>query len=304
MKAADRQLPQGDEIFFDHLAHFVPDIEAASRALTRVGFAPTPVSIQTAPDASGQPQPTGTGNITAMLRRGYLEFLFKTADTPLGVQFDAALARYPGLHLAAFSVADAGAARERLQAAGFPVEPLVEMSRPVASIDGPATAAFTIARVAPGTMPEGRVQILTHRTEAAVWQPRWLGHPNGARGLIDLVIAEADVDEAARRFARFTGRPAQANAAGRCIRLDRGAIQLVSAQAFARQLPGIAIPGLPFIGAYAVAVESVAATAALLRAAGHPQQRCGPVLVVPFPDALGRGAWMFAERVAELPWRR
>ena len=29
-------------------------------------------------------------------------------------------------------------------------------------------------------MPEGRIQILTHRTESTVWQKRWLTHPNGA----------------------------------------------------------------------------------------------------------------------------
>jgi len=40
----DRQLPILEEIFLDHLAHFVPDPQAASRALARAGFAPTPIS--------------------------------------------------------------------------------------------------------------------------------------------------------------------------------------------------------------------------------------------------------------------
>ena len=107
----DRRLPVGDEIFLDHVGHFVPDAEAASRALAHAGFAPTPVSIQTNPDPASGVRPTGTGNVTAMLDRGYLEVLFKTADTALGREFDAALARYPGLHLAAFAVADAVKAR-------------------------------------------------------------------------------------------------------------------------------------------------------------------------------------------------
>ena len=34
----DRQLPAGDEIFLDHVAHFVRDAAAASRALERAGF--------------------------------------------------------------------------------------------------------------------------------------------------------------------------------------------------------------------------------------------------------------------------
>src|SRR5215831_12816452 len=113
--AVDRQLPLADEIFLDHIAHFVPDREAARAALARAGFAPTPLSIQVNPDpAGGTPRPTGTGNVTAMFARGYVEILFKTSDAPLAREFEAGLARHPGVHLMAFAVADAAAARRRL----------------------------------------------------------------------------------------------------------------------------------------------------------------------------------------------
>ena len=65
----DRQLPLGEEIFLDHVGHFVPDRAAASYALMRCGFAPTPVSVQVNPDGT----PTGTGNVCAMFARGYVE---------------------------------------------------------------------------------------------------------------------------------------------------------------------------------------------------------------------------------------
>src|SRR5215471_18886830 len=185
----DHRLPVGGEIFLDHVAHFVSDPEAASRALVRAGFAPTPMSIQANPDpAGGPPRPTGTGNVTCMLDRGYLEVLFRTADTPLAKQFDAAMARYRGVHLAAFAVADAGATHARLAQSGFRMQPLVAMQRPVGTEAGEDIAAFSVVRVAPGEMPEGRIQALTHRTEHTVWRPRWLSHPNRARGLIDIVI--------------------------------------------------------------------------------------------------------------------
>src|SRR5690606_37073558 len=135
--------------------------------------------------------------ITAMLPRGYIEVLFKTADAPLAQELDAALAGYAGVHLAAFAVADAEAAHRRLETAGFPVRPLVRFQRPVDTGSGPGVAAFTVARLERGAMAEGRIQLLTHRTEGTVWQPRWLTHPNGARGLTDLVIVSADVAEAA-----------------------------------------------------------------------------------------------------------
>jgi glyoxalase-like protein len=301
---ADRQLPLGEEIFLDHLAHFVRDAESAGRALTRAGFAPAPLSIQSNPDPhGGPPQLTGTGNMTVMFRRGYVEILFKTSETPLSREFDAGLARHAGLHLVAFAVADAAKAHARIGTSGFPVRPLVQMQRPVGTETGEATAAFTIARVEPGVMPEGRIQMLTHRTEQAVWQPRWLTHPNGAVALTDVVIAVADIAETAQRFARFTGRPVIANESGRAVALDRGRVQIMNAAAFANLLPEVAVPSLPFIGAYAIMVVSLDAAEQALRARGTPSRRHGPLLIAPFPGELGLGAWIFVETAGALPWR-
>src|SRR5262245_64076067 len=110
----DRQLPILEEIFLDHVGHFVRDPQSASRALARAGFAPTPVSIQVAPDPDGTPRPTGTGNVTAMFTRGYMEVLLKTADTQLSRELEDAQAGYSGVDRAAFTAADAAAAHRRL----------------------------------------------------------------------------------------------------------------------------------------------------------------------------------------------
>jgi hypothetical protein len=289
--AIDRQLPLEDEIFLDHVGHFVPDPQAASHALARVGFAPTPVSVQVDPAGA----PTGTGNVCAMFARGYIEVLFKTAATPLAAELDISMARYAGVHLAAFSVADAAAAHRRLGEVGFPLRPLVSMQRPVDTESGQATAAFTVARVERGAMAEGRIQTLTHHTEAAVWQPRWLTHRNGARGLTSVVMAVADVNEAAARFALFTGRPAMTIRSGQQIELDRGRVVLVTRDAFEAALPEIAIPSLPFIGAYGVQVTSLPAIETLLRDAGLATRTAGDSLVAPFPRELGTGVWLFAD---------
>ena len=291
----DRQLPILEEIFLDHLAHFVPDVQAASRALARAGFAPTPVSIQVVPDSDGTLRPTGTGNVTAMFARGYIEMLFKAADTPLGRELEAALARYDGVHLVAFAVADATAAHRRLAATGFRVQPVVQMQRPVDTGGAPGIAAFTLARLESGQMPEGRIQILTHRTEAMVWQPRWLSHPNGAVALTSVIIAVGDLKDAAQRFARFTGREAAPSPLGQTIELDRGCVQLLTPEAFARKLPDVPIPSLPFIGAYGIRVASLAVTLDLLKRAGLRTRRGEQELVAIFPEELGRGAWLFAE---------
>lgn len=304
--ASRRQLPRGDEIFLDHVGHFVRDAQAASHALRRAGFAPTPVSIQANKDqVTGRLAPTGTGNVTAMFARGYIEALFKNSDTPLAGELDAALARHAGLHLAAFSVNDAAAAREHLAAAGFPVQDLVRMQRPVKTENGSGIAAFTIARVKPMAMPEGRIQILTHHSEDAVWQPRWLSHPNSVSDLIDVVIAVGDVEEASRRFARFTGRPAEATeGGGALIRLDRGGIYLLNQRRAAEKLPEVPITSLPFMIGYALGVESLAAAETAVDGADLEWRALDDGIVATFPAELGEGAWFFVERAEDLPWRR
>ena len=300
----DRQLPAGAEIFLDHVGHFVRDGQAASRALKRSGFAPTPISIQYNPDPAGGARPTGTGNVTAMLSRGYLEVLFKTSDTALSRELDAALTRHAGLHLAAFAVADAAKAHRRLATSGFRMRDLVRMQRPVETESGAATAAFTIARVEPDVMPEGRIQMLTHHSEPAVWQTRWLSHPNSAIGLIDLVIAVADVEEAARRFARFTGRTAARTPYGAMLRLDRGGVLLASHDTLTELLPECAIVELPYIAGYAVRVRSRAAAETAVDSAGLEWRAFEDGIAACFPAELGEGAWFFVERAAALPWRR
>ncbi len=295
----DRQLPVGSEIFLDHVGHFVRDPDAAARALARTGFAPTPVSVQSNPDGT----PTGTGNITAMLSRGYIEVLFKTADTPLGREFEASLSGHAGVHLAAFSIADAEGQHRRLTEAGFAMRPLVQFQRPVDTATGPGVAAFTVVRLERGAMAEGRIQMLAHRTEDTVWQPRWLTHRNGALGLVDLVVACADVSEAAGRFVRFTGHNATSAKFGQAVALDRGQVSLFSADAFAAMFPEIAIPNLPFMGVYAVRVRSLTAVEALLKQERLTARRLGAALLVPFPEELGVGAWLFVENAGDLPWR-
>ncbi len=291
----DRQLPLGEEIFLDHVGHFVRDPQAASRALARAGFAPTPMSVQTEPDPAGAPRLTGTGNVTAMLTRGYVEVLFKTADTPLGHELDAAMARHVGIHLVAFAVADAAGAHQRLRESGFRVRPLADMRRSVETAGKPGTAAFTVARLEPGEMPEGRIQLLTHRTEHMVWQPRWLSHPNGAVGLTSVTIAVSDLNEAGQRFERLTGRRARASSLAQSFDLDRGRVDLVAATTFAEMRPQVPIPALPFIGAYGISVRSLEIAERTLRQGGlATRRRGGQCLVAAFPEELGCGAWIFS----------
>ena len=162
------------------------------------------------------------------------------------------------------------------------------MSRPVETEAGADTAAFTIARVEPGVMPEGRIQMLTHHTEHAVWQPRWLSHPNGATGLIDVVIAVADVEEAAQRFSRFTGRAATRTSGGAVLRLDRGGIYLVTHDREQSDCRSLQFPTLPFMIGYALQVKSLATAEMAVEAADLEWHASKTASLRPFPSNSAR----------------
>jgi hypothetical protein len=276
------QLPRPGEVFLDHTAFFVPAIGEAGAALERCGFRLTPFTVQ-ANREGGATVPSGTGNRCAMLKNGYIELLTATSDTPLAAQLRERIADHVGLHLAAFGAADAAAEHRRLGERGFPTLPLVDMRRPV----GDDFARFTIARVAHGTMPEGRAQFLTHHTEPLVWLPDMLDHPNGAVGLSALWIAADDPPEAAGRYARFTGRASRGEGPVTTVALDRGALHFAPPRHLSQALGIVAAGKPPCFAAASIAVESLEKLAACLDASGLAFRRGEAGIAVPLPPALG-----------------
>lgn len=291
------QLPPPGEVFLDHVAHFVPEMDGAAAALERCGFHLTSFTAQTN-RVDGKPAPAGTGNRCAMLRQGYVEILTATADTDLARQLRERIADHVGLHLAAFSSADAAAEHRRVAQSGFTTLPLVDMRRPVATARGSEDARFTIARIAHGSMPEGRVQFLTHHTEPLVWREGFLSHPNGAQALTALWIAAEDPSEPALRFARFTGRRASKTGEVTTIALDRGAVHIGDPD-YLRTAFGITPAGsLPCFVAAQIAVESLGTIEAFLAPTGidHHRARFHGVdaVAATLPPALG-SAMLFHE---------
>ena len=280
------QLPAPDAVFLDHVAHFVPAIDPAAEALARCGFRLTPFTPQTN-RVDGKPVPAGTGNRCAMFRRGYVEILAATGDTPLAQQLNERLARHTGLHLAAFSSADAAAEHRRLAAVGFPVLPLVDMRRPVATEGGEEEARFTIARIAPGPMPEGRVQFLSHHTEHLVWREPYLDHPNGAQALTAVWIAAADPAEPAERFARFTGRAARRDGVVTTIALERGALRFATPEFFAREFGIAPGPPLPYFAASEIEIASPDRLHQHLNTSGLAYHAIAGGTAVALPPSLG-----------------
>jgi hypothetical protein len=292
-QVAAAQVPAPGALTLDHVAHFVPDMAAASAALERLGFALTPFSEQSHRlEPAGPLVPAGTGNRCVMLERGYLEFLTPFAQTPVAEQLRAAMARYVGVHLVALGTSAPDIDHQRLSSAGFaPLTP-VALQRPIETEAGDETARFTVVRVPPGTMAEGRIQFCQHHTPEHLWQTRWLLQPNGARALSSVLLCVADPDEAARRYSRFTGLTAVP--AGRALRIEtaRGALVFASPATLHDAL-GLTAPGLPWIAGYTIEVDDLTTTRAFFDASGVEARELpdGRVMAV-LPPALG-GAVIF-----------
>jgi hypothetical protein len=282
------QRPSAGHINLDHVAHFVPDIEAARLFFSSAGFTLTPFSHQShrlTPD--GPLVPAGSGNCCIMLPQGYIEVLTPTADTPIAAQLNSAIARYTGVHLIAFGSADAGADGDRLRLEGFNPQPVVALQRQIGTPTGEETARFSVVRVPPGTMEEGRIQYCQQHTPEWLWQDRWLTHANGAVALSDVLICVDDPLSVARRYGRFTGLRVDESGPELRIDTERGSLLFMTAEYF-RGCTGIRAPALPWIAGYRLRSRDIGHSRAFFRSG---QIDCSDIgrdcLLVPLAPAVG-----------------
>ena len=285
---AAAQVPSTGTLSLDHVAHFVPDIESASAALEHLGFTLTPFSAQSHRlEPGGALLSAGTGNRCVMLERGYLEFLTPTGDTPIADQLRAALQRYVGVHLIAFGTAAPDVDHARLTAEGFgPLAP-VALQRPIGTETGVGTARFTVVRVPPGTMAEGRIQYCQQHTPDLLWQRRWLQHRNASTALTCVVLCVADPQEAAQRYSRYTGLAPVNSGPAWTIETARGSLSMIDPVTFERVL-GQRPPAAPWIAGYALESADLAATREHLDRAGITiNELHGGRLLVHMPQTLG-----------------
>ncbi len=296
-----QQCPAPGSLNIDHVAHFVPDIDAASKALGQLGFALTPFSLQTTRDESGATVPAGAGNRCVMLEQGYLEFLTPTGDTVVGKQIRAAIARHTGLHLLAFGTPAAEKEHARLARHGYSPLPLVNLQREVDVSQERRMARFTVVRVPPEAMPEGRVQFVQQLTPECLWQPQYVAHPNGVTGLLaTFVVAEEPADVAAR-YAEFAGLLPRRIQGFVRLATGRGDI-LVGSGTACKSLFGSEPPVAPALAGYALACKDAKGLRQRLVAAGCSVSEPSPDLFAALlPPEIG-GAWLFGTEGAYRDW--
>jgi hypothetical protein len=281
-------VPAPGTLNLDHLAHFVPHMDGAAAALEKLGFTLTPRSDQFQRLEPGGPLvPAGTANRCVMLQRGYLEFLTPTGDTAVAAQLHAAIRRYTGVHLIAFGTSAPDTDYARLAGLGYSPLPPVDLQREIDTGQGPDTARFTVVRVPPGTMPEGRIQFCQHHTPGLLWQPRWVYHANRAAMLAGILLRVADARDAAKRYERYTGLPALYSGGVWRLETTRGYLVFADRDTLHRRL-GVVPPALPWIAGYVLKSDDMEATGTWLRKSGARVQALGSQrLMVELPEAVG-----------------
>jgi hypothetical protein len=268
----------------DHIGVCSRDAAALWEAYERLGFTLTPVARQ-----SRGEEPLGTANRCAMLRRGYMELLAivnpALPDNGLGAMLD----RFAGAHILALGMQDAEGNLARLRRAGLAIPGISPLSRPVE----PGGPVARFERLPLPDAPEGRVQLVRHLTPEAIWQERWMGHPNGATELRAAILVSDRPAESAARLSRLSGLALEPDPAGGfALPLPDGArVRILAPEAAAAILPGVEAPALPAVMGMVLGVADPAATRACL--ASEPLVEVPGGVMVP-PERAGGCALVFA----------
>src|SRR5215469_4923790 len=152
----------------DHVVVNVRDqINTALQIYQRLGFTMTPRGYHT----------LGSMNHLAIFGSEYLELI---AAAPGETRRAEILAAPFGLNGLVFGTDNSAAVYQALHAAGVPVEPPLEFSRPVELADGTRDATFRTVRLTAGTVAAGRIYFCHHFTRDLVWRDEWRHHANGA----------------------------------------------------------------------------------------------------------------------------
>ena len=204
-----------DATALDHVGVVGRDVAVLAAEFEQLGFCLTPLARH----AGGR-----TGNRNVMLRPGYIELL-SVVDGGRSATLDRFLARYAGIHILALAIDDETAALARLRRAGFAQAAVSHTDRAVDDAD-PAGPRARFALVTPPDPPEGRIHLIRHLTPEALWQERFLHHPNHAIALEEVVLVVAEPAATAARLSRLAGRPVVPDpAGGYALDLPRGRVR-------------------------------------------------------------------------------
>jgi 4-hydroxyphenylpyruvate dioxygenase-like putative hemolysin len=219
-------------VALDHVGMVSHDLAALAAQYERLGFTLTPIAL------------AGGGRIAnrcAMLRQGYLE-LMALAPGGSSATLTRMLAHHAGAHVIALAVDDTAAAIARLRLAGIDC-PGVEQSERAIDAADPSGPRARFAHLPVPEQPDARINLIQHLTPEALWQERFMSHPNHTVALEEVVLSVPAPAESAARFSRLAGRPVVPDRSGGfALILPHGRIRLLSPDA--RETAPLSVPSI------------------------------------------------------------
>ena len=285
-----------------HVGLINADLETLAACYERLGFTLTPLSLPKVITRPGTaPETLGVGNRHAIFSDNYLELLgvvdatrwadiTKEQRGPFDI--DVPLSRYPGLHVMHFGTEHIELVRERLIRRGVVCSEISRFQRNVQTETGEKTMKARTIHFAPGSNPEGLLQIAQHDTPELVLQPRYMIHHNGATALTEIIVCTEDPGAYLSKYEKYTGHKGNCLATNYFI-LDLGhsMIKIVDPPHLDSIIPGYTIPVLPFMAAITVETISLEKSRAFLWDKGvpflerdnsiivYPQHACGSAVI-------------------------
>lgn len=264
----------------DHVVINVRDrIDEGADAFRKLGFTLTPRGYHT----------LGSMNHLAMFGTDYLELIAAPAGETRRQEI---LSAPDGLNGLVFGTEDSDGTYATLHAAGVPIDPPRQFSRPVELPGGARDATFRTVTLTPGTVPAGRLYFCHHLTRDLVWRDEWRHHANGVIGVMRALIVAQEPGALGALFARMFGEAAvHGTDAGCTLAVGLSRFDVMTPAALAREFGTAAPDGggrTQYMAGLSFRTRSLDAVAAAL-AAGQVAgvQHASDRIVVPAAHAFG-----------------
>lgn len=274
----------------DHLVIAVHDLDAAAEAYRRLGFTTTPVAHH----------PWGTSNVLVQMDHIFLEIIAVTDEAklipPTDRQFSFGsflqdfLTTDQGLAMLVFEGFDATADCAEFERKGIASFDRFDFERNAVLPDGStAVVGFSLAFVAPPSMPKAAFFTCQQHAPQYFWKPDYQRHANGALGIGAVAMVAEDPQDLKPLMQALQGADAVQESDGALhVGTARGWVDILDPDACIEWYGGSPVDphadGPRFFAAR-IAVADLAATEALLQQNGIPCSWCKAGLLVP-PDYL------------------
>ncbi|WSY62163.1 VOC family protein [Nocardia sp. NBC_00881] len=276
-----------------HTGILTRDLDGLERRYTDLGFTLSPRSRHLLSARPGELPTEGcTANRCALFGGSYLELLGIVDESAPDPWHTKAMADdYEGFRLLNLETGDIEAARGQLVAAGVHASGILDLERDVETEDGPRTVRARAVHVDPSSTPEAMLGVAQHLTREYVHQPRYLSHPNGARGITAVLIVAVDAEAAAitERYCRILGASAVRNGARAVLEMGAGQLEIVRASDAVAVLPREPIPAPSYLAAMTIAVDELGVARGIIEDAGVPTHGTAEGFFVSARDAYGAG---------------